>query len=166
MSKVKGKIYNINKTKLRHNLRRVETKRKKRERLNNYKNNVYRFMRGYYTKDHEWVGEYETVEVPEQIIDTYHFEWRNELHFDKDGKCYPIKVPVKIIDGKKTIPAHTKRVHKRTKEIEVPTRPVRINTNIKKIRKMAERKIRNYNKDELFQGGSYKKIYDVDWEYI
>lgn len=168
MSKVKGNIYDLNKTKLRGNLRRVETKRKKAERINKYKKNIYRFCRGYYVVDTKDVNEYTTRIVPEKTVEKYHYEKVNDLVRDYDtGLLYRTFYYKKVIDGTKTITAHTEKVIVGYNTVEVPERPVRINTGIKSIRKIANRKFRRCApKDELFNGGSYKKYYDVNWEYI
>ena len=166
MSKVKGNIFDLNKTKLRGNLRRIETKKKKHERIKKSQNYIYRFQRGYYAKDWKYISEYELIEVPETYVDTYHIEKITKKDYDSHGKPYYYDVPVRVVDGQKRIPAHTKKVKTNMTTIDVPVRPVRINTGIKKIRKMANRKVRNTSKTELFNGGSYRKIFDVDWTYI
>ncbi len=105
MSKVKGEIYNINKNKLRHCLRRKESKKKNKSRIIKYQNGAYRCCRGYY------------------------------LHYDYCNDEYT--------DGLR-----------------------RINTNIKTIRKFAQRKVRYSSGEELYQRSSYKKLYDVEWTYV
>ena len=167
MSKVKGNIFDLNKTKLRGNLRRIETKKKKAERLKKSKSYIYKFQRGYYAKDWKYVGEYKLVEVPETYVDTYHIEKVLKKEYDNHGTPYYYLVPVRIVDGKKRIPAHTEKVRVNSTYIDIPARPVRINTGIKKYRKLANRKFRRCtSKDEIYNGGLYKKFYDIDWEYI
>lgn len=41
----------------------------------------------------------------------------------------------------------------------------RFNTNIKRFRKPAKRKVRYSAVDELYQRNAYKKLYDIDWTY-
>ena len=49
---------------------------------------------------------------------------------------------------------------------EYTNRLHRINTNIKSIRKLAQRRVRYSSVGELYQRSSYKKLYDVEWTYV
>ena len=88
MSKVKGNIFDLNKTKLRGNLRRIETKKKKHERIKKSQNYIYRFQRGYYAKDWKYISEYELIEVPETYVDTYHIEKITKKDYDSHPEAW------------------------------------------------------------------------------
>ena len=166
MSKVKGEIFDLNKTKLRGNLRRVETKKKKNERLRRARANEYGSMRGWCVRDCKYVGEYVLVTIPEHYQETYHFERKEFTIYDENGVPYTYSVPIKVVDGQKFVPAKTRKKKVHSEYVDIEPRPIRINTNLKKYRKMAERKMRNTPIDELYNGGLYKKVFDVAWSYI
>ncbi len=42
----------------------------------------------------------------------------------------------------------------------------RINTNIKTLRKFAQRKVRYSPANEIYQRSTYKRLYDLDWTYV
>jgi hypothetical protein len=162
MSKVKGEIFDLNKTKLRGNLRRIETAKKKKQRLKNVKNNVYPYGKGYYIRNEKEVDTYTTVTIPEHEEDIYHFERRTETIWTDEGS-YDITVPVKIVTGKKIVPERTVRRRIHTEWIPIPERCIHYRLKIKDYRKFANRRIRNSK--EVFRNGDYKKAYDIEWQY-
>ena len=134
MSKVKHIDKAMNKTKLRHNLRRIETAKKKKTRMKNAQADIYPMFIGYVVNDCEWVSKYETIVVPQKIV------------------------------GEKIVPEHTERRCVSTELVDIPARLKRCNPGKKQYRKIAQRKMRNTPVTELYQMGQYKKLYDVMWE--
>ena len=165
MSKVKTDL-GIRKNKLKRSLRRMESKRKKMERISFAKDRRYRFMVGYYVRDEKAISEYRMVTIPERQEWRGHFETRIEEMINSDGNLSIVKYPIFVKDKLVTIPEKTvrKRVHVSFEPI--PERPIRINTGMKKYRKMAQRKLRRNHKLTIFQGSDYKKVAEVYWDYI
>ena len=165
MSKVKTD-FGIRKNKLKRSLRRMESKRKKQERIFMAKEKRYRFMVGYYVRNEKSIGEYQMVTIPERQEWKGHFETRIEKMVTPDGELSIVKYPVFVKDELVTIPE--KRVKRRIHVSfePIPDRPVRINTGMKKYRKMAQRKLRRNHKLTDYQGSDYKKVAEVYWEYI
>ena len=84
MSKVKTDL-GIRKNKLKRSLRRMESKRKKMERIFMAKEKRYRFMVGYYVRKEKPIGHYEWVTIPERQEWKGHFEKRIKKIENTDG---------------------------------------------------------------------------------
>lgn len=166
MSKVKNiDGYDVNKTKLKHNLRRVETKRKKRERIKKAEAGVYPWMKGYSVHDEELIREYEKEIVPETTRPVYHIEWIDVVRY-YDGEPERVKYPKYIKVGEEVVPGHVRRKFKGIKKVPVSKRPIRLYAGkIKYWKNLANRKIRraNYDEETTFKKGNYKKFYDLKW---
>lgn len=161
MSKVKinSSNPNVRKSKLRRNLRRIETAKKKKDRIKKYHQNVYPFMTGYYVRDKRYQRSYETVTIPEKIIEDFVIEdWKYVHGYNDEGRL--ISVYKRVF---KTIPEHDVRKCVSYDEIDIPERPIRINTNLKAYRKIAARKLRRKPIDEIYNRGNYKKACEVKW---
>lgn len=171
MSKIKDVLFGHMKDKARHSLRRMETKKIKRERIRNCRQGIYPFCVGYYIVNGRYEYVYEEKVIPEHtemqkayvgchpvLIKNWNeetMEWEYEI-----DKWHPVfhKIPV-------TVPE--KRIRKKVSRIyrEFPERPKRISTGIKEYRKDASRKLRRISaeNDILYNRGLYKKLGEVKW---
>lgn len=165
MSKVKTD-FGIRKNKLKRSLRRMESKRKKQERIFMAKEKRYRFMVGYYVRKEKPIGHYEWVTIPERTEWKGHFEKRIKKIENMDGTFDYVEFPVYVKDKLVTIPAKMVWTKVNTHYENIPEMPIRINTGMKKYRKMAQRKLRRNHKLTDYQGSDYKKVAEVYWEYI
>ena len=164
MSKVKPE-FGFRKDKLKRNLRRLETLKKKKDRINFSKQGRYRFMIGYYVRKEKPIGHYEWVTIPERTEWKGHFEKRIKKIENTDGTFDYVEFPVYVKDKLVTIPAKTVRKKVNTHYENIPEMPIRINTGLKKYRKAAQRKVRR-NSDIAYKGNEYRKAAEVYWEYI
>lgn len=166
MSKVKGEIFDIQKTKLRHNLRRVESKKKERIRRKNYDSNVYGYGTGYFVDTYKRIGIYNIELVPEQKVDMVNTYWTNEIFHNIDGTTYTKPIFHREVIGTKIIPAHYKRRLIRYEYDDNYNVLKKCNSKIKPYRKEAERIVRSKLKNlDIFvsKGSSYKKLAEVQW---
>ena len=157
MSKVK--TYYGNKSKAIRRNRRVETKLKKKQRMNT----AYSYFGGYYTVDTKTVKHYEIVDVPEKTESRVTWNpvtipWPNE-----DGSVsYRTTYRQEVIE--KTIPAHKERRYVSSEDVDIKPRLYRFDDSsyVKWFKKQASRRFRRLT-NELYNGSSYKKVYDLAW---
>ena len=160
MSKVKGEFINAHeKSKLRKSLRRKETAHKKIDRIKKAKNNTYKYPCGYAVRDEQRMGSYESVIIPEHMVDVVEYYYER-LFYPELG--YSIMVPRRKIVGQRRVPEKTVKKHTKTYYVDIPERPVRMNCTKKFYKKESNRRVRRSK--ELFNNGSYKKVYDLWWE--
>ena len=153
------------KEKLKHNLRRKEEKAIKNKRINEIKNNGYRYWSGYYLKDEVRIGHYKEVNIPEQIIKqtiiakTVGLTVTDYDPVTNEKKEKTIYIPV-YENIEKVIPAHTKRqlTEIEYKALKKPYLKKSENSLAfhKKVSNKRVRKARN-----LDNGSYYKKVYDM-----
>ena len=160
MSKVKGETCGIRKVKLRRSLRRMETIKKKVSRINKSCGSEYRCQRGYYVDGAIWTKLGESLETQQGVMNVFYEEWLKRVSYEPYSECFhlavvPSRYGPSLIE---TVPVDRNMMH--------PIRPKRINTNLKQLRKSAERIVRHTNKKELYNGGLYKKLYDIAWTYV
>lgn len=169
MSKVKGEIFDLNKSKLRHNLRRVETQHKKNSRIKKSNNNAYRRLgKGYWVEDSKYVWTYKTIDVPEETKNITKPIKKVEIIWNEDHTDFIRKERlVWVVVDKKTIPAHTKRVRDDYTIEKTTPRVIRCDRKggyKRFIKKYANKVCRKTLVNEPLNRGVYKKTYDVAWE--
>ena len=158
MSKVKIGYTNAHeKSKLRHQLRRKETMKKKVDRINNCSQYLYGNT-GYFVKRTKPVGIYKTVVVPEHTEPIKRYVYVQKYDTVKE---VIVKVHEVIIEGYKTIPTQKKRQKVSVEYVETPKILKRVKDDAKSHAKhYANRRVR-YAKIKTFNNGSYKKLYDI-----
>ena len=160
MSKVKGETYGIRKVKLRRSLRRMETIKKKVSRINKGCGSEYRCQRGYYVDGTIWTKSGGSLETQQGVMNVFYEEWIKRVTYDTSSECYhfavvPSGYGPSLIE---IVPTDRNMIH--------PIRPKRINTYLKQYRKPAKRIVRHTNTEDLYNGGLYKKLYDIAWSYV
>ena len=157
MSKVKN--YYGNKSKAIRRNRRVETKLKKKQRMNN----AYSYFGGYYTVDTKTVKHYEIVDVPERTFSRVKWTPITIPWVDENGSM-STRTSHKMEFVTETIPAHKERRCVSSEEVEIEPRLYRCDDSsyIKWFKKQASRRFRRLT-NELYNGSSYKKVYDLAW---
>lgn len=162
MSKVFAHEF-VPKSKLFRRNRRIETRKKKAEKIK-----MVDYNDNYYLDDTQFMVRYKMVEVPEQKVPCSHYEpvyWpviddKNNQVYSANGVPLMYKANRLVEDGFKIIPAHEER---RTAElIWKPKNPIlkycgwRGKTICKKL---ANKKVRHLA--EAFKGNTYRKLYEI-----
>ena len=163
----------IPKSKLLRRNRRIETRKKEKER----KTYATQHYSHYYLVTEDCVTTYEKKTLPAQTKEIGHYEKvytysRDEvgnLLFDKDGKALKVFSGFKfIVDEVKVIPEHEYRaiVDRYWVPREKPLLKRWYATQKKFHKKQAAKALRRIKNDEAFAhtGNHYKRFYDIAWE--
>ena len=150
------------KAKHRVSHRRKLTENIKRNRMKSTK--IYSYGCGYSVVDTETIKHNELRHVPEKTVPIKHLEKiKHEYWDEKTQKYKTIDDFVWIIDGYKTVPAHTRKVSWSIGKKAIKPRLKRWHINKKWYRNRAARKVRRTPLDTNINGSNYKKFYDVKW---
>lgn len=162
MSKVKA-VEGIPKSKIIHRNRRIETKKKKNQRIHSCENGEYPYGT-YYVKDENISRTYELKDIPEREAKKGHYEINKIPIYNEHNEIVKYKTSIKyIIDEIILVPEHSKKCVTSVKYIPLKV-PIlkRCSLNKKKYRKIAARRFRR-NPIDVSNGSNYKKCYDIKW---
>ena len=149
------------KEKLRGNLRRVESEKIKKKRMDNARRFGYGYR--YYIKDSVVIRRRKTVSIPEHTEPVYHFEMYEKELEGRPGQIYRKCFYKSVFDGYKTVPEQTITFSKVIEEI--PRKPYlkMMNERKKWLKRQGAKRVRNSSQDFLSRHGDYKKLYDLWW---
>lgn len=165
MSKVHG-IDGIPKEKLIHRNRRIETKKKKNQRMRDCRNGTYNYG-SYWVQDETYVREYKQVTIPERKIEKGHYEWKSVPVRDYEGNIERyVSIPSFVIDKIIVIPEHEGKQFKNSYWVPLKSPMLRrSDLRRKKYRKVAARRFRRIDPlADIGNGATYKRYYDIAWE--
>ena len=162
-----SKIHNefdgiIRKSKFKRMLRRKETEQKKHTRLKNAEKGIYPFMDGgYFVRDSVKVGIKKKITVPASTKKTGYIV-REDTPIHYGDRILWVKTCRFVQTGTETVPEHEKTVKAGSYYRQIKPRAVRMKSIKKDYRKLASRKIRRT--DDVGDGCTYKKHYDIKWQ--
>lgn len=165
MSKVHS-IDGIPKQKLIRRNRRIETKKKKNQRMRDCRNGTYNYG-SYWIQEETYCRKYEPVLVPERQVEKGHYEYKSVPVKDMKGEIlYYISLPEYIVDKVITIPEHMGKQFVNSYWVSLKSPMLRRSDfSKKKYRKIAARRFRRLDPlADVSNGSNYKRYYDLAWE--
>ena len=162
MSKIKP-VNDVPKAKLIRRNRRTETRNKKAQRK--HKSDYYWC---YYIKDSRYNNEYKIEVIPEKEVKTLEYTPIRLPAFDDSGSMCGWKTYNQYYIKTSIVPEHTIRHRIKHERIDIDPILKKVDTkSIKKTyRKIAKRQLRrklNSINNDIANGSSYKKDFDVAW---